>query len=170
MRPQRVASLSIVLALMAGCGGDGTESSSGGEAPESTAADRAERGVDAGLDAAIRVLAPTIERLDWPERYTPTVEGLTEKLGTPDDVIYTEENGRDLVIIWNLCAWSLEGVDQISAGAAPAQLSEVADQIEGWAAINGEPLQSEELADGVRIGDPSDVTAFAAANCTDFPH
>ena len=123
-----------------------------------------------GLAAAQAGLGHEIERLTWPDAYTPTVESLTPKLGDPTEIVLNEEMGTSLASIWNLCAWLNEGVDQIEASAAPAKLDEVAAQISDWTAASPDGVDTSTLIEGIRTGDPTDANQFIEANaCRPFP-
>lgn len=129
---------------------------------------------EAGLAAAKKGLNAEIERLEWPEAYVPTVEGLTPNLGDPETFIMSEAFGADLAGDWNLCAWLVEGVDRVEAGASPEQLDGAADKVE--ARVAGTTTTEEEteyfatMIDGIRTGDPSGANAYIEANgCRPFP-
>lgn len=122
------------------------------------------------LAAAQAGAAAEIERLSWPESYRPTIEGLTPKLGDPDEILLTAENGAALANIWNLCAWLREGVDRIEVGAPPTQLEDVAAHIDEWAAGDPDASYYAEFSDGIRTGDPTSANEYIAANdCGNFP-
>lgn len=111
-----------------------------------------------------------IARLTWPDRYRLTVEGLTPKLGDPEEFPMTEEHGADLASIWNLCAWLREGVDRIGAGASAEQLDDAADHIDQWASGEPDGAYYEEFSGGIRMGDPTAANEYIAANdCSNFP-
>ena len=169
MNGSRAVACAVVgLIVLGGCGagGSGTGSGSKPADPASGAASVEETGV-AVAQTAFR---QEIDRLTWPTAYRPSIDGLSSKLGDPDEVVITSETGKDLANIWNLCAWLNEGVDRIGRSAPPEQLEEAGDRIDAWAADTADPLGAGRMADQIRTGDPTGPNQFIVANdCRDFP-
>ncbi|GAA3234129.1 hypothetical protein ACFO1B_23705 [Dactylosporangium siamense] len=176
---KRRPGLSIAAAmfvLLAGCSssppakgsgnGGSNGSSSGQDDPAAVAKKKEEQANPSRPPANNRAeVLPWVEKahtkVTWPDRYKLTPDAIYTRFMEPaKDVKFVEQDAVDMVTIWNVCAWTLQLIDD-TKGRKPvdqdlAALGKLAD---GDYKQMLDPMISE-----ARLGGITSATQFASAN------
>jgi hypothetical protein len=156
-----------VIALLAGCS---SSSPPGGDAGQDDAAAVAQKqqqdakGSRPPANNRAEVL-PWIEKahakVTWPDRYQLTPDAIYTRFMEPaKDVQFVERDAVDMVNIWNVCAWTLQLVDDTKGGKpVERDLAALATLAEGDIKQMLDPIISE-----ARLGGITSATQFATAN------
>lgn len=175
--PTRVlccAAVAFALCLTAACGAD-SDAASGippGQAGEqsngdTTGKEKALSGQQGGAgtakDAYVPLLQAEYDRLTWPQAHDTTAERLWErsKLLAADSLL-GQEDARQSVDFWNVCAWTLQLIDDTQASSDPsvglAALRRLATDDTGLRPV------VEQVVSDAQLGDLSLARQFVQAN------
>lgn len=100
-------------------------------------------------------------KVTWPDRYKLTPDAIYTRFMEPaKDVQFVERDAVDMVNIWNVCAWTLQLIDD-TKGRKPvdAALAALATLAEGDYQQMLEPIISE-----ARLGGITTASQFTTAN------
>lgn len=99
----------------------------------------------------------------WPTGYAMSVDRIWQTMSTASrEVVLTEVDAKQSVSIWNICAWTLQLIDDAkqSKDVAPAteQLEERSASEPGMRGI------IDQMVSGARLGDLATAEQFVEAN------
>lgn len=167
------AALLAVTLAVAGCG-DGAESPPAApqagdrpDTPDEAAAAAAKAKGDGTVATKAEDFLPVLRAahgdVTWPAGYEMSAEQIWGTMsGAAHEVVYTEADARQSVSIWNICAWTLQLVDDAKAGrdvaADTSRLEALAANDPGMRPI------VDQMVSGARLGDVGTAEQFVEAN------
>jgi hypothetical protein len=112
-------------------------------------------------DQFLPVLEAEYAKVEWPKKYTMTTDALWQKLGGDQNATaLTQSDASSMVTIWNICAWSLQLVDDTKAGRS----TKAAET--GLAELNKSEMRDavKPILEDARLGGLSTANQFIEAN------
>ena len=112
-------------------------------------------------DQFLPVLQAEYAKVKWPKSYTMTTDALWQKLGGDENsTALSPFDANSMVTVWNICAWSLQLIDDTKA-----ERSTKAD-VAGLTALKGGEMGEavKPILDDARLGGLSAANQFVEAN------
>jgi hypothetical protein len=168
MRRAGLCVAAAMLVLLAGCSSNSSANGtgSGQNDPAAVAKQKEEQDKSPRPPANKRgEVLPWVEKahanVTWPDRYQLTPDAIYTRFMEPaKDVQFVERDAVDMVNIWNVCAWTLQLIDD-TKGRKPVEqdLAALSTLADGDFKQMLDPIISE-----ARLGGITSATQFAGAN------
>jgi hypothetical protein len=166
-RRRGAAAFLLSVALISGCSSGGSAGKDNGPVTADEKAAQDQRNAQSARPPATRkdqfmpVLRASYTKVQWPKAYTMTTDGLWQKLGGDHNTIALSKSDADsMVAIWNICAWSLQLIDETKANRSAK------DAVAALTALNNGDMQQAvtPILDDAKLGGLSSANQFIEAN------